>query len=327
MNTSSLCQLALILKASASAVESPARKAVENNAESDFFWLLISTAFVAVGIAFEYPEVKHEFIEWLRSRKKPWIIDPTPRSRSRVPLWSLIGFLIVTAGVAGEGIYEGLLGMNDTKIRTMDESSLAADELQIAQLQGQNLKLQKQAGDASLKAANAQKDLAELQKDSLPREMDVGRVASKIRKFKGARIDLMTFADFEPAHMTALIGSALVEARWQYAGVSTAMGTLPKELSTPGIWIEAYTLAEWAKIPEASQSPQAMASISRLRHAAIALAAALRDEGLECKMRPVSAPSGFSSFHDVAVHVYISLRPLPGMPNNLRLITGDSNAK
>jgi hypothetical protein len=139
-------------------VESPARKALENNSQSDFFWLLISTAFVAVGIALEYPEVKHEFIEWLRSRKKPWVVEPVPTSRNRVPLWSLIGFLVVTAGVAGEGVYEGLLGINDTKIRTLDESSLAADELQIAQLQKENLTLQKQAGDAAMFAHNAAAD-------------------------------------------------------------------------------------------------------------------------------------------------------------------------
>jgi hypothetical protein len=117
---------------------------------------LISTAFVAVGIVFEYPEVKHEFIEWLRSRKKPWVVDPAPAgNRNRVPLWSLVGFLIVIVGVAGEGVYEGLLGINDTKIRKIDESSLAADELQIAQLQNENLTLQKQAGDAATSAHNA----------------------------------------------------------------------------------------------------------------------------------------------------------------------------
>jgi hypothetical protein len=116
---------------------------------------LISTAFVAIGIAFEYPEVKHEFTEWLRSRKKPWVVDPVPTSRNRVPLWSLLGFLIVTAGVAGEGVYEGLLGINDTKIRKMDEPSLTVDELQIAKLQNENLILQKEATDASLSAQNA----------------------------------------------------------------------------------------------------------------------------------------------------------------------------
>jgi hypothetical protein len=117
-----------------------------------------ATAFVAIGIAFEYPEVKHEFIEWLRSRKKPWVIEPVPTSRNMVPLWSLIGFIIVTVGVAGEGVYEGLLGINDTKLRKMDEVSIASDELQIAQLQKDNLTLQKQAGDAATSAHNAAVD-------------------------------------------------------------------------------------------------------------------------------------------------------------------------
>jgi hypothetical protein len=147
MNTSNLCQLALILQASSSALESPARKALDKNSQSDFFWLLISTAFVAVGIAFEYPEVKHEFMEWLRSRQKPWVVDPVPTTRNKVPLWSLIGFIIVTAGVAGEGVYEGLLGINDTKIRKMDEASIVASESETAQLRVRAEELEEQILD------------------------------------------------------------------------------------------------------------------------------------------------------------------------------------
>ena len=184
MNANSIFQSAFILQTSSSALESPARKALENAANSDFFWLLISTGFVAVGIAFEYPEVKHEFAEWVRSRKKSWIVDPGPTNRNRIPLWSLIGFLIVTAGVAGEGIYEGLLGINDTKIRRMDEASLAGDELQIAKLQKDNLTLQKQAGDAATSAHNAAVDAKNAKGDA----GDAKALAS------GARKEADTFA-------------------------------------------------------------------------------------------------------------------------------------
>lgn len=80
-------------------------------------------------------------------------------------------------GVAGEGIYEGLLGMNDTKLRQMDEASLAADELQIAQLQSQNLKLQKQAGDAAVSAHSAANNAKEAKTDAAEATLKAAAVA------------------------------------------------------------------------------------------------------------------------------------------------------
>jgi hypothetical protein len=192
MNTSSLSHLALILQTSSSALESPARKALEANSQSDFFWLLISTALVAVGIAFEYPEVRHEFIEWLRSRKKAWVVEVVPANRNRVPLWSLVGFLIVVAGIAGEGIYEGLLGINDTRIRKMDESSIAADELKIT---GMNLALETEKNKtaaAEYNAAAAEKDLWIL---GLTNQKSTGELASLVFAHTERTIDQKILSD------------------------------------------------------------------------------------------------------------------------------------
>jgi len=63
----------------------------------------------------------------------------------------------------------------------MDESSLAADELQIAHLQNENLTLQKQAGDAAQNAAKAQgsADKTDLKARSAGREADSAVTSSK----------------------------------------------------------------------------------------------------------------------------------------------------
>jgi hypothetical protein len=153
---------------------------------------LISTALVAVGIAFEYPEVRHEFIEWLRSRKKAWVVEVVPANRNRVPLWSLVGFLIVVAGIAGEGIYEGLLGINDTRIRKMDESSIAADELKIT---GMNLALETEKNKtaaAEYNAAAAEKDLWIL---GLTNQKSTGELASLVFAHTERTIDQKILSD------------------------------------------------------------------------------------------------------------------------------------
>jgi hypothetical protein len=276
MNASSLCQLALILQTSSSALESPARKAAESAADSAFLWLLISSALVAVGIGFEYPEVKLEFKRWLRARKRTWIVDPD--SPGRVPLWALIGFLIVIIGVAGEGVFEGILGIEDTAIRKIDEQALKDDELTIAQLQNDNLKLQKLAGDAATAAQDA-KDSATQAKDAAGKAdgdaKDAEQRAQRVREeavktelalqeasilaaeprrivfsddHKTKFSELAKFAntpatilyiDDDEAHTLAIdIGHLLVSQGWKPVVVKPILSTqIPPQSVDSGVWI------------------------------------------------------------------------------------------
>lgn len=146
MNASSVFQLAFILQTSASsaqsALNSPIRKSLERWSERCFLLLLVSTAIVAVGLLFEWPEVKHDFGEWWRTRpsKNRWLVN-LRIDRNRIPLWSMIGFALVTIGVALEGVFEGYVGITDTKLRKFDESAILAAE--------------REAGDAAKSAQNA----------------------------------------------------------------------------------------------------------------------------------------------------------------------------
>jgi hypothetical protein len=299
MNTSNLCQLAFILP-TPSALESPARKALDASAQSDFFWLLISTAFVAVGIAFEYPEVKHEFIEWLASRKKAWVVDPVPTSRNKVPLWSLIGFIIVTAGVAGEGIYEGLLGMNDTKIRNMDEASISASELETATLRVE-AESQRALADCT------EKQLLELERAALPRRINISRVASKPGSLRGLNVGIAALSDSEAAQLMPQIREAITAAGWTGTGIG-AGGNLQILLDHPGIWIVA--------IPP-NEGPQEARGLRARYLARVAgrLQKALSEEdGMAVEVRKYSdLEAGAYPFiaQPDAVDIFIGSRPVP----------------
>ena len=150
MNVSNIFQAAVILQTSASsqsALEAPIRKATEARADLYFILLLISSGLVAVGILFEWPEVKHAFLEWRRS--KPSL------ERNRIPLWGLIGFVLVAIGVGAEGVFEGLVGIKDTKLRDLDKTAIADTELRASKLEQSNLTLQVQVDSFQGQIADA----------------------------------------------------------------------------------------------------------------------------------------------------------------------------
>ncbi|MGO9337490.1 MAG: hypothetical protein ACLPY1_08285 [Terracidiphilus sp.] len=126
---------------------------LEATSDRVFLLLLVSTGIVAIGIAFEWPEVKRDFTEWWRARpsRNSWLIGPKPE-RSKIPLWSLIGFILVIVGVALEGVFEGWLGTTDTRIRNFDKGIIASTE--------------KEASQANDRASENEKEAAQLRKDA-----------------------------------------------------------------------------------------------------------------------------------------------------------------
>ena len=231
MNTSSLFRYTLILQTSS--LQAPDRNRLDHHSHIEFILLCVATGIVGLGIFFEWPEVKEDIQAWWQSRpskRRSWMIGPSP-GRSSVPLWSLIGFLLVAGGVAAEGLFETLVGMNDTEIRQMDEASIAADELQIAQLQQQNLKLQKQAGDAATSAYNAAVDAGKAKTDA----GDAKTLAS------GARTEADSFEnDIKSAKQNAADAeSHLAEALKEAAGAKMELNLL----TTPRILVPAPAFA------------------------------------------------------------------------------------
>jgi hypothetical protein len=123
---------------------------LKKTADRDFLWLLIATGLVAIGLLFEVGEVCQELKRWRKARG---------RKRSWVPVISAVGFLLVTVGVVGEGIFEGKLGIADTSIREKDEKTAqdAGDAAGRAQQSAQDAAaeavLAKGSADSANKAA------------------------------------------------------------------------------------------------------------------------------------------------------------------------------
>lgn len=196
MSASSLCQIAFIVKtwASPSALESPYRKALEHHANLGFALLLISTGIVTVGIFFEWPEVGDGFRNWrkLRSSETSWLARPP--SRSRLPLWALVGFILVAGGVALEGVFEAVVGIEDTKIRAFDELAIADTELKTAhvneraeRLEAANASMQIQVKDARQEADSFARDIASTKKKAADAE---SRLADETARTKRLEAEL-----------------------------------------------------------------------------------------------------------------------------------------
>lgn len=114
MNPSSVWYAVTMLLISLSSAGSVDVDTLKRAADRDFIFLLIASGLVALGVLCEAGDVFKELKRWWKTRG---------RKRSVIPLVSAVGLMLVTIGVIGEGIYEGKLGIVDTKIRQIDEKS------------------------------------------------------------------------------------------------------------------------------------------------------------------------------------------------------------
>jgi hypothetical protein len=174
--------------------------ALKKAADRDFIWLEIATAVVAIGILFEVGEVCRELKRWRKARG---------RKRSWVPVMSAAGLLFVTIGVVGEGIFEGKLGITDTRIREIDEKTAqdAGDAAGRAEQSAQGA-----AADAVLAKSSA--NLAKKAADKAQGKADaVGEEAHKLdRELRVAKTQLDA-VDAKRAELeTSLINLAVCNA-------------------------------------------------------------------------------------------------------------------
>lgn len=90
-------------------------------AYSDFWfnWLVIATLLVVAGLLFEGPEIWHEMLGLFRASEQ----------ERNIPKWKksagIIGWVLIVAGVAGEGVAETVVSKADGLVRNFDEIILA----------------------------------------------------------------------------------------------------------------------------------------------------------------------------------------------------------
>ncbi len=189
------------------------------------------------------------------------------------------------------------------------------------------------------RAAKAEGDLLELQHATLPRNFDPRKVGEKINKFGKIRVNVWTLSDFEPNHTAKLIIAAVGSADWLVGRTGSGGGA--GELSRPGVWIEVSPMAKPIVgsregvsvnattgvathfiIPSEPRIPEKVRSeeLSRLRAAANTLAEALNAEGVVTRLRPLTEqPSPMMTPEPDTLCIFISLKPMPGMPDDFRV--------
>src|SRR5579863_6713027 len=121
-----------------------------------FNWLLFWTAVVAVGLLFELPEIWHDTVDAIRA------LVGKPKGPEIAPWMKLlvsVGWLLIVVGVSGEFVADSLVSKADGIVQTFDEI-LIAD----AQRQTELAKIR--AGGAYERAAQNEKEAAQLRNDA-----------------------------------------------------------------------------------------------------------------------------------------------------------------
>jgi hypothetical protein len=199
-----------------------------------FHWLIWSTVAVAVGVVCEIPECVYEWRVWIKNRKEiPFEDKP---KRLSIPL-SVLGAIIVAAGVAVEGIAEYNGANAETAVRNFDETitlkaqidagsakksadgavaALKEANRQLGEISHKSLKAGEEAEYARRDIASARKDLAADRQELIdirsPRKL-IGLALLKVQlaPLKGMGYQIEVFRNEESANLAKSIDKALSE--------------------------------------------------------------------------------------------------------------------
>lgn len=158
------------------------------SARSEYFaWLLAFTFLVGLGVVMEGPEIFHELREsiskYRRRVRRPTLVlsdrglpfvKPEAIRREWIPIISLMGWILVAAGVVGEYKLDG-------KVSEFDSTLQAIDNELLAQAKRDTGAAGERAGDAIRQSAVLQRDSAQLRKDAvrLQRDVEDAKLAAK----------------------------------------------------------------------------------------------------------------------------------------------------
>lgn len=222
-----LTSLLLSLIYGSSLIADSIRLSLETESARWFRGVWISGIVVALGCMFETWEIAFDLRNWWRHRRRT---DPLPDNPGswRYPL-AAVGLFLVVSGIVSETIFEVLDANVESQLRSHASNVLSDAESRAATAEGN--------------AAKAQKDLAELQRATLPRNFNPHKVAARVMEFKGVRFMTSAIPDFEASHTAALIAEAPTEAKANSIGSGVTLGS-PEEVSRPGVWVAAVTIPQ-----------------------------------------------------------------------------------
>ncbi len=294
--------------------------------------LYVATFLVGIGVILEGFEVVHEH----REKTGPFKIHrpESPKWMTRAAFW---GWLLVSVGVAGEFIFEGWVSTKNEELESVSSALLGDAEISAAEAN-------QEAGEARVRAVKDEKDLAELKQATLPRTFDMDRVASKLKNFSGVAANIYSLTDLEPSHTANMIRETIKRAEWADNGGGS--GGMADAYSQPGVWIEVapindndFRLGPFVGIQADGTTGKTTKVLSqpvrkymttterfkarmKLDSAAKALVEALNSEGVQTGIRPLTNWPMMGGTTG-SLHVFVSLRPMPGMPD-LRVFSAPS---
>jgi hypothetical protein len=105
-----------------------------------FFLLVACTGLVFLGLALEFPEIRHDFIEAIgrRSRERAYWLLPSierleyPVLSARAKVISTIGWVLIVVGVGGEGIFESFVSKYDGALSALNDALLSETQRETA---------------------------------------------------------------------------------------------------------------------------------------------------------------------------------------------------
>lgn len=207
-----------------------------------WFWILVgSTIAVAIGIVAEAPEVWKEIglgretviriRKWwyLRVRRIdlngweklcPELITRNESRRRWIVKAAFVGWVLVAAGVAGEGIAEYFVNESETNIRAFDEADVkeaqddAGRAIEFASLNElEAAKLREKAGDETTARVTLQGKVADAQ--------------ARVEELRKANNEAATALGQEQTKRLQLAASLLPRAFWDQSGAISALQNLP----------------------------------------------------------------------------------------------------
>jgi hypothetical protein len=129
-------------------VDNAIRSDLQSWRDMFFHLLVMSSGLVSIGVVLEGPELIHEVRNLWRTSK--------PETGPRLKLIGLLGWVLVVAGVAGEGIFEWALSASDAQIQTFDEILVSEAQRNALSAEKGNIQLSNDLERARAETARAE---------------------------------------------------------------------------------------------------------------------------------------------------------------------------
>lgn len=147
------------------------------------WWLVASSIVVAVGVVFEGPEIVHDIAPIVRRwlRRPPRRKKPSRCIQDAIKVAGLFGWVLVVAGVVGEGVFEVLEGRSQGMLQTVNDAALAASNRDSALAIERAADSEILAGQLRIQTDALTADAAKSKRDMVAAQLELARFTGPIQ--------------------------------------------------------------------------------------------------------------------------------------------------